>query len=141
AYLHHFLDEENNHMMYFGQFCEQYAGKIYAPAHPQKVTLEREHAAGEADFLFFIKLMIFEELGDAYNVRIARDARVVAIVREINRLHHKDEARHLAFGRKIVRELFEHHAPSWSPDKLASIREYLQHYLVSSWDEFYNPRV
>ena len=29
-YLHHFLDEENKHMFYFGRFCNQYAGKVYA---------------------------------------------------------------------------------------------------------------
>src|SRR6266705_194388 len=28
-YLHHFLDEENKHMVYFGEFCTRYAGKIY----------------------------------------------------------------------------------------------------------------
>src|SRR5262249_18472487 len=28
-YLHHFLDEENKHMMYFAGFCMRYAGKVY----------------------------------------------------------------------------------------------------------------
>jgi hypothetical protein len=140
-YLHHFLDEENNHMMYFGRFCQQYAGKIYAPAHPQKMTVDREYAPGEADFLFFMKLMMFEELGDAYNVRIARDARIPSIVRQINLLHHKDEARHLAFGRQVVKDIFAKNAPSWPAETLAHVRDYLRHYLVSSWGEFYNPRV
>src|SRR5262245_26150598 len=29
AYLHHFLDEENKHMVYFGTFCMKYAGRTY----------------------------------------------------------------------------------------------------------------
>ncbi|HWB70605.1 MAG TPA: diiron oxygenase, partial [Egibacteraceae bacterium] len=29
-YLHHFLDEENKHSVWFGTFCRRYAGKIYA---------------------------------------------------------------------------------------------------------------
>ena len=28
-YLHHFIDEENKHMQYFGKFCIDYAGKVY----------------------------------------------------------------------------------------------------------------
>lgn len=28
-YLHHFLDEENKHMIMFGVFCDSYAGRVY----------------------------------------------------------------------------------------------------------------
>jgi hypothetical protein len=28
-YMHHFLDEENKHMVMFAMFCNKYAGKVY----------------------------------------------------------------------------------------------------------------
>ena len=39
-YLHHFLDEENKHMIYFGRFCTDYANKIYPD---KKLVFPREH--------------------------------------------------------------------------------------------------
>jgi hypothetical protein len=139
AYLHHFLDEENNHMAFFGAFCLKYAGKVYPAVYPS-MGMSREYEPGEEDFLFFVKLMIFEELGDAYNVAIAADERVAPIVRDINQRHHQDEARHLTFGRAVVKELFDHFSPSWSEQTLAGVRKLLQDYLAASWWEFYSPR-
>jgi len=49
-YLHHFLDEENKHMVYFGGFCRKYAGKVYPD---RKMTIPRDFAPGEEDFLFY----------------------------------------------------------------------------------------
>jgi hypothetical protein len=140
SYLHHFLDEENNHMAFFGAFCLKYAGKVYPPAY-SNMGMTREYEPGEEDFLFFLKLMIFEELGDAYNVTIAADERVVPIVRDINRRHHQDETRHLTFGRALVKELFDHYSGSWSDQTLVEIRKLLRDYLAASWWEFYSPRV
>lgn len=138
AYLHHFLDEENKHMIYFGEFCMRYAGKLYPD---KKLTFPRQYAPGEEDLLFFAKVMIFEEIVDAYNVRMAKDERLAPIARRINYLHHRDETRHLAFGRQLVKELFERHAPAWSPDTLRGLRDYLGNYLVATWKEYYNPDV
>lgn len=137
-YLHHFLDEENKHMVYFGGFCMRYAGKIYAD---KSLVFPREYAPGEEEFLFFAKVMIFEEIVDVYNVRMARDERLEAVARAINRMHHQDESRHLAFGRRQVRRLFERHAPAWSRDVREGVRAYLGEYLVSTWKQYYNPDV
>ncbi len=137
-YLHHFLDEENKHMVYFGGFCMRYAGKIYPD---KKMNLERDYAPGEEDFLFFAKVLIFEEIVDVYNVRMAQDERLATIAREINRLHHRDEARHLVFGRQLVSELFEEYAPQWNTEVLQGVRKYLEQYLLATWKEYYNPDV
>src|SRR5262245_1845399 len=59
SYLHHFLDEENKHMTYFGGFCLRYAGKIYAD---KKLAFPRPYAPGEEDFLFFTKILLFEKI-------------------------------------------------------------------------------
>jgi hypothetical protein len=138
AYLHHFLDEENKHMVYFGGFCMKYAGKIYAD---RKMTFEREYAPGEEDFLFFAKVLIFEEIVDAYNQRMAKDERLAPVIRQINLLHHLDETRHLAFGRRLVSELFKRYSPDWSEATVQGVRGYLGNYFVATWKEYYNPDV
>lgn len=137
-YLQHFLDEENKHMIYFGGFCMRYAGKVYPD---KKMAWPREFAPGEEDFLFFVKVLIFEEIVDAYNVMMSRDERLPTIVRRINHVHHVEESRHLAFGRAIVKELFERHSPSWSEETLYGVREYLKNYMTATWKDYYNPDV
>lgn len=137
-YLHHFLDEENKHMIYFGRFCTRYAEKIYPD---MKMAFPREYSAGEEEFLFFVKVMIFEEIVDSYNKAMAGDARLAQIARDINRLHHVDESRHLAFGRAIVKWLFQHYSGRWSDGTLAGVREYIRAYLLSIWREYYNAEV
>jgi hypothetical protein len=135
-YLHHFLDEENKHMVMFGEFCQRYAGKVYAQ---KKLPLPRKYARGEEDVTFFIKVLIVEELGDYYNVAIARDERVHPLVREINKIHHRDETRHIIFGKRVLKELFDEHFPTWPEDTLEGMRQWLVNYLRSSWADFYNP--
>lgn len=138
AYLHHFIDEENKHMYFFGTFCEKYAGKIYPD---RKFSFPREYAEGEEEFLFFIKVFVFEEIVDFYNVTTARDERVDALAREINRNHHEDEVRHLAFGRVILQDLFKTYSVKWSQQTLAGIREYIRNYYLTTWREYYNPDI
>lgn len=135
-YIHHFLDEENKHMVMFAAFCERYAGRVY----PQKkLPLPKSFAPGEEDVTFFIKVLVVEELGDWYNVAIARDARAHPLAREINTIHHRDEARHIIFGKRLLAELFAQVAPKWSPETLAGLRAWLGAYLRASWADFYNP--
>ena len=137
-YLHHFLDEENKHMVYFGGFCTRYAGKTYRE---KKMVFPRDYEPGEQDFLFFAKVLVFEEIVDVYNIAMSRDERLVPLARQINLLHHRDEARHLVFGRQIVKDLFAHHAPRWSGETRRQMCEYLKGYFVAAWKEYYNPDV
>ena len=137
-YLHHFLDEENKHMVYFGEFCTRYAGRIYPD---RKLAFPREYADGEEELLFFAKVLIFEEIVDVYNVQMSLDTRLHPVARRINSLHHLDEARHLVFGRRLVPELFARWAPSWSEDTLRGVRAYLASYLRATWKEYYSPDV
>ncbi len=135
-YLHHFVDEENKHMVMFGEFCHRYVGKVYPE---KKIALAREWAKGEEEVAFFCKVMVVEELGDYYNVMIQRDERVDPFVRAINAQHHVDEARHLAFGRLFLAEQFRKFSAEWSPETLAGFRTWLGDYLRASWGDYYNP--
>jgi len=137
-YLHHFLDEENKHMFYFGRFCNRYAGKVYAE---KKLTVEREYAEGEEEFLFFARAMLFEEMVDVYNRRMAKDQQLVPLSREINWLHHFEEARHLAFGRRLVEELYATHGAGWPDNVRRRITDELVQFLEATWKEFFNPEV
>lgn len=135
-YLHHFLDEENKHMFYFGRFCHRYAGKVYPE---KKLPMEHEAAEGEDEFLFFARVMLFEEMVDVYNRRMAKDERLVPIAREINWLHHFEEARHLVFGRRIVEALYETHGPDWSGEVIERLAAELVAFLESTWRDLFNP--
>jgi hypothetical protein len=133
-YLHHFLDEENKHSIYFGGFCTRYA-RIYPSR--QFAVAEDDQPRDVRDFLFFAKTMIFEEIVDHYNQVQARDQRLHPVVRFINRSHHVEEARHLVFGRRLVTELWRDQR--WDAETVGGIRAYLAQFIVSSWREYYNP--
>lgn len=135
-YIHHFIDEENKHMAMFGMFLNKYVGKVYPE---KKIALEREYTKGEGELAFFCKVMVVEELGDYYNVRMMMDDTIEPIVKRINWLHHRDESRHLGFGRRHLGELCERWLPTWSDETRASFGEWLGQYIRSSWGDFYNP--
>ncbi|MCP5245553.1 MAG: diiron oxygenase [Burkholderiales bacterium] len=137
-YLHHFVGEENKHMTLFGTFCNRYAKKVYPSKNYQ---IPGNFSQGEEDFLFFVRVVIFEELVDYYNLSMSRDERLHPLSRAINGYHHNDESRHLAFGRKITKHIFDTYSPQWSEETLANIRRYLADYIVATWKEYYNPWV
>jgi hypothetical protein len=137
-YLQHFLDEENKHIVYFGGFCRRYADRMYSD---RKLDFARKYAPGEEDFLFFARVLIFEEIVDAHNQAMANDPRLAAIARRINLIHHLEERRHLAFGRLITAELFERHSQHWTSRTLDGVRSYLAAYLLATWRAYTNPDV
>lgn len=137
-YLHHFLDDENKHMQCFARFCQTYAGKIYSD---RKIKLDRTFERGEEDFRFFAKVMIFEELVDSFNAMMAADERLCGIARDINSMHHEDEAKHLAFGRRTVVRLFDENRTRWSAETLVQLREHIANYIIATWREYYNPDI
>ena len=137
-YLHHFLDEENKHSVWFGTFCTRYAGKVYPDRH---VGFPREYADGEEDFLFFAEVSIFEEIVDRYNLTMGRDERLVPVVRQINANHHAEESRHLMFGRRIVAEMWSRSVDRWPAEVVDRIRAHLGAYVTATWREYYNPDV
>jgi hypothetical protein len=137
-YMHHFVDEENKHMMLFSDFCHRYVGKVYPY---KKLALPRDHAPREEDVRFFVRALIVEELGLYYNAALAVDERVHDVVRAINRLHRTDESRHVAFGWRVLAELVPEVAPRWPEGTLAGLREWVAAYLRHCWADYYNVEV
>jgi hypothetical protein len=136
-YLHHFLDEENKHSVYFGGFCVRYA-RLHRS---RQAPFGTPRAGDVEDFLFFAKTLIFEELVDHYNRVQARDPRLHPLARFINENHHREETRHLVFGRCLVTALWSACAPQWSQALKDEIRDDLGCFLAASWREYYHPDV
>jgi P-aminobenzoate N-oxygenase AurF len=136
-YLHHFLDEENKHSVYFGGFCQRYA-RIYRSRH---VAFPGRPDREVADLLFFAKVLLFEEHADRYNVLQAKDERLHPLARFINEAHHADESRHLVFNRAIVTAFWNAHSPGWDDEQREEIRAYIGQFFATTWREYYNPDV
>ncbi|ROT26084.1 diiron oxygenase [Micromonospora sp. HM5-17] len=136
-YLHHFLDEENKHSIYFGQFCRKYA-RIYRSRQIAGTETRPQHVE---DLLFFAKTLIFEEIVDYYNRVQARDGRLHPVARFINHNHHYEEARHLVFGRRLLAVLWEVCTAELTAEQVDDVRDYLSQFFVMTWREFYNPDV
>jgi len=136
-YLHHFLDEENKHSVYFGGFCTRYA-RVHRS---RQAPFGTDRIRDIDDFLFFAKTLIFEQIVDHYNRIQARDGRLHPLARFINDNHHREEARHLVFGRRLVTALWRAGSPGWDPAAIAEIRDDLSRFLTASWREYYHPDV
>ncbi|MEU3096227.1 diiron oxygenase [Streptomyces sp. NPDC006967] len=137
-FLHHFIGEENEHMWFFAQFCLRYGGKLY-PAQPTLKADSVEHLSSVArELIVFARILIFEEIVDYYNAHMATDQSLPPIAREINRVHHQDESRHVAFGRMIFTHLLGQVARR-DPDEVPLVAEYLENYLQYSIATLYNP--
>ncbi|MFF2806302.1 diiron oxygenase [Streptomyces sp. NPDC058000] len=137
-FFHHFIGEENEHMWFFAEFCRRYGGKIYGS------TALRADSAWEPEaenFLVFARILFFEELVDHYNTKMAQDATLCDTIRQVNRLHHQDESRHIAFGRELVALLHTRMRQALRAERLAEVEAYLKRYVVFSVNSLYNPHV
>jgi hypothetical protein len=140
-YLMHFLDEEARHMVWFGTFCGRY-GTLYPEKKiPLTPVNSSAQARGEADVIFFARVLLFEALVDHYNGVMAQDESLPAVVREINGRHHRDEARHLHFGRAYLAQLAEAACPEWDPAAVTRVRRYLDSYVTGLWSDLANADV
>ena len=138
-YLHHFLDEENKHMVMFGFYCRKYVGRVY----PEKKLSfgSKEMGPGEELIGFYAMAMVVEDFGDYYNIRTMKDDRCDPLVRDISQLHHMDESRHLAFDRADLTDLCEQWLPQWDDAQRSKFNDWLAGFMKSNWATYYNPAV
>ncbi|MGK5546935.1 diiron oxygenase [Streptomyces sp. URMC 127] len=138
-FFHHFIGEENEHMWFFAEFCLRYGNKIYRQLEPAG---DGEAWSGEAaSFLVFLRILLFEELVDHFNSTMAADERLHDTIRAVNRIHHQDESRHIAFGRELVSLLFKDLQAKGTEEELARVRAYVKRYLNYSFESLFNPHV
>jgi hypothetical protein len=137
-YFHHFIEEENKHMWFFSQFCLRYGGKFYEQ---KAVKYSSSNDPETRSYINFAKIMIFEEIGNFYNIRIRDDERVPEFIRYLNRIHHQDESRHIAMGRELLKLLHRKLTKKCNVEALAGIEQYLKRYMRSSIESLYCPAV
>lgn len=136
-FFHDFLGEENKHMWFFATYCLRYGGKVY----PSGKAFSAAEAPEDVlrDLMVFGRILIAEELCDTFNVRMSYDTRLPAVVQQINRVHHKDEARHIAFGRQMMRTLCDRAMSTTGEEGLRFAGDYLTRYMSVCLRSFYNP--
>ncbi|AMT72799.1 diiron oxygenase [Mycobacteroides immunogenum] len=135
-YLHHILGEENEHMWFFARFCTNYGQKIYDD---KQMRFNNSGDPDAADFLVFARLWIFEEIVDYYNAKMATDKRLHTTVRQVNAIHHRDESRHIAFGRQIVGHLWTRLREELTTERLREIGDHLSTYMDVSAQSTVSP--
>ncbi|MEU1762944.1 diiron oxygenase [Micromonospora sp. NPDC005652] len=135
-FFHDFIAEENIHAWFFATFCKRYGGKIYPI---RRVAPDTSSTDGVLrDIAVFGRVLIAEELCDFFNVAMADDDRLPPICQQINRVHHQDEARHIAFGRQLMRALRDEATERVSAEKLTEVGEYLARYITFCVRALYN---
>lgn len=135
-FFHHFIGEENEHMWFFAEFCRRYGGKIYPSMKLKSAVIEDPEVE---NFLVFARILIFEEIVDHYNSQMADDESLHETIRQVNRIHHQDESRHIAFGRELVNLLHARVRDRATAESLREIEAYLKRYLVFSLQSLYSP--
>lgn len=139
-FLHHFIDEENEHMWFFSEFCRRYGNKVYPSILFKSLKYEQPDRELE-DLMVFARILLFEEIVDFYNVKMAADVNLHSVIRQINSIHHQEEVRHIAFGRKLVAFLYKKIAVKLSVDQHQVLERMLKGYLIYNLNAFYNPYV
>lgn len=137
-FFHHFIGEENEHMWFFAEFCLRYGPKIYRQPHGGAETIPPNNAES---LLVFARILIFEELVDYFNSKMALDKQLHETIRQLNRIHHQDESRHIAFGRELVSLLFAAFRAHATSQELTRINDYIKRYMIFSFESLFNPQV
>ncbi|MGW8697398.1 diiron oxygenase [Streptomyces eurythermus] len=135
---HHFVGEENEHMWLFAGFCLRYGGRIYPDEKLRPPSAGQDPAL--ENFLVFARILLFEQIVGHYNVRLAADTRLHPAIRQLNRIHHRDESRHIAFGVRLARLLWERLTESGlDEDGRRTAGRCLSEYLRATMASFYSP--
>ncbi|WP_338865222.1 alpha/beta fold hydrolase [Myxococcus stipitatus] len=137
-YLHHLVLEENEHMWYFSRFCLTYGGKIYKD---RRIRYDNFPEPDIKEFLAFATVLVFEEIVDFYNSQMAKDERLPPFVREINRLHHSDETRHITYGRLNIERLHQGLRAKHGAERLREVERALKRFMLTSMQKLYNPEI
>jgi hypothetical protein len=136
-YLHHFIEEESQHMWYFNEFCQRYVGMNY----DKKTALLSESTLPQDVelLLIFARITIFEEVGHHFNIVNGQDSRLHPFIGELNRAHQQDEGRHINFGRLIIKQLADQVIEKYDQAILAEVERQLRVSMQLVAESFYNP--
>ncbi|MGK7943632.1 MAG: diiron oxygenase [Microcystaceae cyanobacterium] len=137
-YLHHLIAEENEHMWYFSKFCLQYGGKIYPD---RALALANLPEVDIANFMLFSRILIFEEIVDFYNRKMAKDNNLPSFIQDINRLHHLDEGRHITYGRQYIELVYQQLTKRYPSERLHDIAMAIKGFMQLSAQKLYRREI
>lgn len=135
AYLRCFRNEEAKHRASFARFCTDFAGAVYPD---RSIALAPAWGGDDAELVFFARVLVFEEFVDRYNAVMARDRRLAPVARQINRAHHLEESRHLAFGRAWLARLVTAARERWRADEADQVATHLGEFRRALWLELFS---
>jgi hypothetical protein len=104
-YLQHFIHEENAHTFMLAGYCNRYGGGVLRDAAFSVETPPLSPTAQEA--LTFGRTFVLESFLDFLNCEAMRDDKLDTTVRQIHRIHHIDEARHMSFDKTVLQGCIE----------------------------------
>ncbi|MEV7339965.1 diiron oxygenase [Streptomyces sp. NPDC093544] len=136
-FFHHFVGEENEHMWFFAEFCLRYGGRIF-PDLTMAFPRGAKMSPAFENFIVFSRILIFEQIVDHFNSRMAADDSLPETIRAINRIHHQDESRHIAFGCQLVRAFYDRLTAIGDEKELATAAEYVQGYISLTLQQLYS---
>jgi hypothetical protein len=134
-YLTHFADEETKHTCFFVEFCVRYGGGVLPS---RTLTLPSTFPPDVERMLGFLRILVFEEIGDYFNVRALDDQRLPELVRRVHQRHHLDEVGHIAVGWRIAAHLLAS-LGDVPQSTLETAKRHIESYMLSSVQGFYNP--
>lgn len=138
-YFYHFVEEENNHIYMFAEFCEKYG--TFFPILYSYAQGEIWERAETGDLLTFCHVLIFEELGQGLNEVMAEDESLPTLVRAINHYHVEDEGRHISFGRTLVKAFAEKYKTVISSEEWLKLQHHIEKYLSTRHLDYHNVRI
>ncbi|MEI1703942.1 diiron oxygenase [Acinetobacter baumannii] len=136
-YLYHFILEENQHMWWFENFCKKYAGKFYYSKNLEKENIFQDYII--LAIITLARILIFEEIGHFYNINISKSKIVNSFIRDLNEAHRNDEARHITFGRQVLKDLVCKSSLLGDLALKKKVHEHLFKFLENTINSLYNP--
>lgn len=135
-YLQRFIHEENSHSYMMAEYCVRYGGRVLPDA-----TFSRARppsSATLADLLFFGRTFVLENFLAFLNSQAMRDPDVDPCTRAVHRVHHGDEARHLAFDRAVLTTITEQLRAEQGSEALTTVGAQLNQYAQLSLRRLYS---
>jgi hypothetical protein len=125
-YLQHFVHEENAHTFMLAGYCWRYADGVLKD---QGLSAGQTalSPAGE-ELLTFGRTWVLESFLDFLNREAMRDDALDDVPRQIHRVHHIDEARHMSFDKAVIRACVDRLRAEGRDDELATIADQLAAY-------------
>jgi len=138
-YVHHLIHEENAHSYMLSRYCYAYADGVMPE--PKLPVAESRLSALGTELLFYGRVYVLETFLAFLNTKTMQDDMVDDVTRQVNELHHLDEARHIAWDRINVHVYMDALKERGAFDELDVVCDKLDAYRRYALSRLCNPAV